>query len=104
MSHNPTQWTPEWADAARQTWGSSMTTKAEIREWLREGLMNGKTHVLVVCDTFDHSDYPVFIDPDEDAHTVAQRYDGNNMQRLMEVYNLSLSIEDQLKQVRVFNY
>ena len=38
-----------------------MTTKAEIRTWLEKGLEQGDNHVIIACDTFDHSDYPIYI-------------------------------------------
>lgn len=41
---------------------------------------------------------------DEDVQVIAQAYKDNDIERLMEVYNLSIDIELQLKEVRVFNY
>ena len=38
-----------------------MTTRqADIRDWLKRA-PDGATHMLVVCDMFDWSDYPVFV-------------------------------------------
>lgn len=80
------------------------TTQTDIREWLARGKEKGATHVIVACDTFDWSDYPVFVMPGQDARAVAKKYDGTNMQKLMEVYNLSQDIEAQINQRRSFNY
>jgi len=81
-----------------------MTTKEEIRRWLVEGLDEKATHVVIVCDTFDHSDYPVYVSSAEDVRTVFDRYDGPNMQRVMEVYALHLPIEPQLAETRAFHF
>ena len=81
------------------------TSKEDIRGWLEHGLAEGATHVIIVCDTFDHEDYPVFVMPGEDAHEKAQGFSpGYNMQRVMEVYSLSLPIEDQLNERRAFHF
>ena len=37
-----------------------------IREWL-ERAEPEHTHMIVMCDTFDHDDYPVFVESDEDV-------------------------------------
>lgn len=79
------------------------TTVKEIREWLLQAKKEGATHMIVVCDTFDHDDYPVNVSRDEDVRKVHQKYDGVNMQRVMEVYNLRMDIEGQLGK-RVMNF
>lgn len=82
------------------------TTVEDIRRWL-ENAPEGTHHMLVVCDTFDYDDYPVYVKGDEDVHKAAAKNDGQNMQRLMEVYSLTgkHSIESQLVGgTRVFNY
>lgn len=80
------------------------TTKSEIREWLERGIGEGHTHCIVVCDSFDHSDYPVYVGKDESIHDIAAKYQGQNMQRIMEVYNLSLPLDEQLNETRAFHY
>lgn len=63
----------------------------------------GATHMIVVCDTYDWEDYPVYVSPDQDVHKIAAGHNGN-MQRVMEVYKLSMDMNAQLNQHRVFNY
>ncbi len=76
-----------------------------IREWLTAGEKVGATHMIIVCDTFDHEDYPVYVGKDDNVRTEAAKYDGKNMQRITEVYNFSIAIEKQLDPtIRVFNY
>ena len=79
-------------------------SREDIRGWLNRGKDNGATHVVVVCDTFDHDDYPVFVMPGQDARAVADEHNGKNMQRVMEVYNLSMDITEQMNEHRAFHY
>jgi hypothetical protein len=64
-------------------------TKETISEWFDRGIREGHTHLIVVCDTFDHEDFPVWADGNED---VKQKYANNNgesvMLKVMEVYQL----------------
>lgn len=81
------------------------TTPEKIRRWLEEGKEQGATHVIVVCDTFDHDDYPVYVRPEQDARERVKQCNAESMQRVMEVYNLSLNLDEQLKPgTRVHNY
>ena len=79
-------------------------SKQDIRKWLDEGKEQGATHVIVVCDTYDWDDYPVFVMPGEDVCRKSAEHDGPNMQRVMEVYALHLPIEDQMNEHRAFHY
>lgn len=81
-----------------------MTTKEEIKIWLERGKAKGATHVISVCDTFDYEDYPVFVMPNENAKDKAYEYSAKSMQRINEVYDLSLDIEAQLNEKRAFHY
>lgn len=49
------------------------------------------THVIIVCDTFDHEDYPVYVKAGESVKERFAHYNGPNMQRVMEVYDLTES-------------
>jgi hypothetical protein len=80
------------------------TSQGDILRWLKEGKSQGATHLLVVCDTFAHEDYPVYVKPGEDVRECARVYDGANMQRLMEVYALHLDWKQQLGEFRSFHY
>lgn len=63
-------------------------TRQEIEQWKVEGQAKGATHLIVVCDSFDWDDYPVYVEPGQDAEEVRRRYDGKAMQRVMEVIKL----------------
>ncbi len=79
-------------------------TKEDISSWFDDGLKQGATHMIIVCDTYDWDDYPVYILKDEKIKHREKEYDGINMQKIMEVYNLSLVKEGQLNESRAFNY
>lgn len=80
------------------------TPKSEIRRWLKEAKEIQATHMIVVCDTFSYEDYPVYVFPFEDVHTVHNKYDNREMQRVMEVYSMAIPIEEQLDENRAFHF
>lgn len=80
------------------------TTKEMIREWL-ERAYEGDTHMVVVCDQFDYEDYPIFITQEENIRDRVREINAKNMQVVMEVYNLSIDLDEQVNSSdRVFNY
>lgn len=80
------------------------TSREDIHRWLVEGVAKKATHMIVVVDTYDHTDFPVYVMAGEDARKVAKAEGDKAMQRVMEVYNLKLPFEDQLNEHRAFNY
>ena len=82
-----------------------MTSGEEIKSWLESGIADGSKYVLIYCDEFDYSDYPVYAENDDEFW---RQYDNPlhqsaNMQRLMEVYDLSMDIEKQLDEYRAMH-
>ena len=86
-----------------------------LADWFERGKSMGATHLIVVCDTFDYEDYPVFVMPNEDVRKKAFEYGNdngggkptivnNNMQRVMEVYSLSLPMDEQYAERRAFHF
>ena len=80
------------------------TTKADILSWLQWGKSQGQTHVIVACDTFDHTDYPVYVAKDQKVREEYERINKSSMQKVMEVYALHLPFEDQLNEHRSFHF
>lgn len=80
------------------------TTKGQILEWLVVGESIEATHLLVVCDTFGHEDYPVYVAKDAKVREIFAKYDNKNMQKVMEVYALHLNFEEQLNEFRAFHF
>lgn len=82
-----------------------MTTSEEIREWYELAQERKATHLIVVCDTFSHEDYPIFIMGGEaEARKSYNEYNGPDMQRVMEVYSLARDKEEQLAEHRSFHF
>ena len=74
------------------------TTRQDIEGWFDRGVTNGARHMLVVCDAFDHDDYPVFTHSDAEC---LKRYDDpGNMQSVMEVYDLRADKAEQMNERR----
>lgn len=80
------------------------TSRAEISEWFDQGVKQGSTHMIVVCDTYDWDDYPVYVSKDEDCRKKAESYNGKDMQRVMEVYSMAVDKESQMAEHRAFHY
>lgn len=81
-----------------------MTTKATLQEWFERGQATDAsvTHMIVVCDTFDYEDYPVYVKAGEDASEAVEKHSGN-MQKVMEVYSYGLPLEGQLAEFRAYH-
>lgn len=78
-------------------------TEQDIKVWLKRAKKEKATHMLVVCDTFSWEDYPVNVLPGTDAKEKVKEYDAKSMQKVMEVYNMKMDIDKQLKQELAFN-
>lgn len=60
--------------------------------------------MMVICDTFDHSDYPKYFNADERQKAINEVFSckqGENMKRLMECYDFSDDKEEQMNAHRV---
>jgi hypothetical protein len=80
----------------------AVTTKEEITSLLERGKSVGATHVIVVWDKGEMTNYPVFVLPHENAREKAGRYNDESNE-VMEVYSLSRDWEVQLNEQRAFN-
>lgn len=79
------------------------TTREQISEWFEQGVKQKFTHMLIVCDTFDWDDYPVFAKNDEEALFEYQNNNGQHMQKVMEVYDLRADKAEQLNETRAMH-
>ena len=78
-------------------------SKKQIREWIERGVETGATHVIIVYDSWDYEDYPVYVDKDQSVNAEIDARDGRNMLSVMEVYDLSMDIEAQLAEYRAWH-
>lgn len=74
----------------------------DIKQWFIEGVQQKYTHMIVMCDTYDWDDYPSYCRSVEEARLKVAN--AGEMQRVMEVYNLSMDMEKQLVEYRSKNY
>lgn len=81
-----------------------MTSRAEISQWFDDGVAKGATHMIVACDCYSWEDYPSYVMPGQDPKEKEKDILDHGMQKIMEVYNLSMGKERQLRQTRAFNY
>ncbi len=81
----------------------SAATSYDISRWFDQGVKQGATHLIVVCDTYDHDDYPVFVTQEQNVKKIEKEHN-KNMQQVMEVYKLSDNKEEQMQEHRCFRY
>jgi hypothetical protein len=78
-------------------------SKSDIRGWFDDGVAQHASHMIVVCDTFDHTDFPIFT-AEENFWEAHDSHNGPNMTRVMEVYDLALDREAQIAESRAWHY
>lgn len=71
----------------------------KFRKWLEDGIRDGAKYMMVYTDDFDYLDYPVYVKDSKEYFT----YKSTSRDRLMEVYDLSLDIEEQLREKRAYH-
>lgn len=81
-----------------------MTTRMDLKVWFDMGVKQGATYMIVVCDTFDYGDYPAYVTKEENIHDCISYYRRASMQRIMEIYDLSIDRDKQLSTPRVYNH
>lgn len=80
-----------------------MTSRDTISRWFDQGVQQRATYLIVVCDTFDYSDSPIYVRPEQSVSQKVQQAKTTPMQRVMEVYNLASPKTPQLDAFRAFN-
>ena len=64
-------------------------TYDDVSAWFDDGLAKGANHMLVVCDTFDHDNYPVYILDGQGVHERIAQLETQPLLRIDEVYSYS---------------
>lgn len=76
-------------------------SKDDISRWFDEAKLDGAVYLIVATDTFDWDDYPVHVKNAEDFWVVYHLHNKEtNMQRVMEVYDMSLPKDEQMEEPR----
>src|SRR5262249_3129769 len=85
------------------------TLLENIRNWLiaRQGPRNevrcsSATHMMIVVDDLEGI-FPEFVNAGQNVQTRIAQIDENREQQVLEVYDLSLSLEDQLSEQRAYH-
>lgn len=81
-----------------------MATREQIMEWFTAGMQQGYEFMLVVCDEFDWSDYPVYCNSPEFPKKYVEHHNRDTMSKVMESYDLKASMRPQLAVHRAANY
>ena len=81
-----------------------MASRSEIKRWFDQGVGIGQRFMLVVCDTFDYTDFPVYLLPGSDAREEVKDWNSKKMLKVMECYDLNQDRDSQLSEGRVWNY
>lgn len=78
------------------------TRRDEIEEWFRGGSERHARYLLVVADTFSHEDYPTYAKDDDECRRKMADCTTENMQRVVEIYDLRAPMEPQLNMHRAW--
>jgi len=76
------------------------TSVADLRGWFNQGLQQNATHMIIMCDTFDYEDYPVYVSRGENPRDVQTP----SMGRIMECYSMALPFEQQAAEYRASHW
>lgn len=84
--------------------GINAATLQDINRWLdRLYDVEDHTHMIVVCDQYDWSDFPRYVDRSENVREVEAKYN-EGLHNVMEVYSRNHTREEQLAERRAFHY
>ena len=72
-----------------------ITTQNEIRIWFERGLQQKASYMIVATDTFDWSDYPVYVNSKEELKKEIYKHE-----KVMETYDLNADMQTQLNMKR----
>lgn len=74
---------------------------ADIKKDFDYGVAQGYTHMIIMCDTYDYEDFPIYVSAGENPHTVADNEKRlTPMSQIMECYKLDIDWELQSKEAR----
>ncbi len=79
-------------------------TRDDISEWFDAGVEAGATHMIIVCDTFDYSNFPKYVLPHQNVRELADKERFKTLQNVDEVYDLRMSKAAQFAERRAFHY
>jgi len=84
--------------------------RRDIKQWFREGVSAGCTHLIIVYDILSHDSFPVYVFPQDNVKEVAQTAcraslrEAFSARRVEAIYNLGMDREEQLGSPHVMNF
>jgi hypothetical protein len=79
-------------------------SKEQIKERLYSGINKGYSHMAVICDSWDYTDFIIYISKDEALDERLKEYQGlNTLYKIMEIYNYGMNLEYQLNEYRAMH-
>lgn len=69
-------------------------TREDLIQWFEAGVARKAIYMVVICDTYDHEDYPSYFASQNAAR--AKMLNPGSMQRVMEVYDLTADMDMQM--------
>jgi len=81
-----------------------VTSKEYLKDRLYSGKGKGYSHMVVVCDSWDYTDFVVYVKESENFDDRLKKYRGlETLYRIMEIYNYSMDLDYQLNEYRAFH-
>ncbi len=74
-----------------------------VTSWLQEAKRRASTHMIVAYDTTKHNPFPVYINKDQNVQQKIKSFNDNQFCNAVEVYNMRMNTEVQVKQGRAWN-
>jgi predicted transcriptional regulator len=78
-------------------------SKDRIQLWFREGQSKDAHHMLVITDTYEYEDYPVYVMQNENTKKKIKEVTENESQVVQEIYDLSLDMNTQLEEKKAYH-
>lgn len=78
-------------------------SRSDISGWYDQAVAEEATHMIVVTDTYDYDDYPIFVPSGENVRAKVDHYNSQPMQSVIEVYDLSLPKDEQMAEDRAMH-
>lgn len=80
-------------------------TKQDLISWFKQGIDLKRDHMIVLCDQIDWYDFPVFTGGLEEFKQEYEKYSKpHSAIKIMGVYDLNMSIDEQMEEIRAFHY
>lgn len=74
------------------------TTPELISQWFDQGVEGGSTHMLIVCDTSNNEDRPIYVSAGENPREVFNKLNNKDGRIVHEIYDLRLDKKVQLEE------